>query len=164
MSADQYLEPTSTSARTNEAKRNDLRSLVPKWPIGGIPAPVCETGQTDLSRTVLPAHLLRYEISHSSGIRTCTGRAVRRTVAFCARGASAGRNVGNVAQPAGNCREHVLAWRKRRVRIAQCCRDELADELTPRAAGLPRIRTKGDGHAPVPRSPHLLSFWRQRHQ
>ena len=30
--------------------------------------------------------------------------------------------------------------------------------------GLQRIRTKGDGHAPVPRSPHLLISWRLRHK
>ena len=88
--------------------------LEPKWLVGGIPAPACETDQTDQCRAVLPGHLPRYGISHSSGIRTCTGRAIRRIVAFCARGALAGRNVGNVAQPARNCREHLLAWRKRR--------------------------------------------------
>ena len=44
--------------------------LEPKWLVGGIPAPACETDQTDQCRAVLPGHLPRYGISHSSGIRT----------------------------------------------------------------------------------------------
>ena len=148
LSADRPPEPASTSARTNEAKRSDLRNLEPKWLIGDIPAPACETDQTNQCRAVLPGHLPRYVISHSSGVRMCTGRAIRRTGAFFARGASVGRNVGNMAQPARNCREHLLAWRKCRASHRAMFHNEWAGESAPRR--LQRIRTKGNGHAPVP--------------
>jgi len=46
---------------------------------------------------------------------------------------------------------------------AHCRGDELAGEVHAAHQGLRRIRADGDGHAPVPRSPHLLSSWRQRH-
>ena len=164
LSAEQPLEPASTSAPTDEAKERSSKSSQGSQSAAFPRLFAKEAKPISVAPSCWPESRIGY-LTAAAVERVQVGnpppwRSAHEAIGWAQRGrrGAAGRN----------CREHSLAWQKRSG--SHCAivaaMSWLANQCLARQRGFSGIRSKrGHGHAPCPLSPHSATqFLEQRHQ